>query len=100
MGESWRTSNMGANARGYTYQWQQASKAFLRLHPLCQCPACDEGRVKVTLATIVDHIDPHRGDMVKFWDQRNWQALSKPCHDGWKARHEAQARTDRVGGAR
>ena len=34
-----------------------------------------EGRY--VLATDVDHIVPHRGDPVLFWDQSNWQAL---CH--------------------
>jgi 5-methylcytosine-specific restriction protein A len=28
-------------------------------------------------ATDVDHIVPHRGDSILFWDQNNWQAL---CH--------------------
>ena len=36
---------------------------------------------KITPATIVDHIVPHRGDMLLFWDQENWQALCKECHD-------------------
>lgn len=67
--------------RGYGYRWQQTSKAFLRAHPLCQCEDCDEGRKRVTLATVVDHIKPHRGDMVLFWDPRNWQAMAKTCHD-------------------
>jgi len=68
-------------ARGYGYRWQQTSKAFLRAHPLCQCQDCDEGRKRVTLATVVDHIKPHRGDMVLFWDPRNWQSMAKVCHD-------------------
>ena len=67
--------------RGYGYKWQVASKGFLRTHPLCQCPDCDEGRKRVTVATIVDHIIPHRGDMKLFWNRNNWQAMSKPCHD-------------------
>lgn len=24
---------------------------------------------------------PHRGDQKLFWDESNWQALCKPCHD-------------------
>ena len=31
--------------------------------------------------TVVDHIVPHRGDQQLFWNQSNWQALCKPCHD-------------------
>ena len=36
---------------------------------------------KYTRATVVDHIIPHRGDRILFWDQNNWQPLCKPCHD-------------------
>lgn len=32
-------------------------------------------------ATVVDHIKPHRGDQRLFWDEDNWQALCKECHD-------------------
>lgn len=71
----------GANQRGYTYRWQVASKAFLARHPLCQCPDCDEGRKRVSLATVVDHKIPHKGDQTLFWDESNWQAMAKQCHD-------------------
>lgn len=66
-----------SNARGYTYRWQQASKGYLAKHPLCvHCR--QEGRVGA--ATEVDHIIPHRGDMVLFWDRTNWQGLCRPHH--------------------
>lgn len=81
-------SRQGANARGYTYRWQKESKRFLAEHPLCQCPECDDGRKRVVAATVVDHIEPHRGDTEKFWDQTNWQAMSKPCHDAKTARED------------
>lgn len=32
-------------------------------------------------AEVVDHIVPHRGDEKLFWDESNWQALCKRCHD-------------------
>ncbi|WP_456297628.1 HNH endonuclease signature motif containing protein [Kineothrix alysoides] len=32
-------------------------------------------------ATVVDHVIPHRGDPILFWDKRNWQPLCKTCHD-------------------
>jgi 5-methylcytosine-specific restriction protein A len=35
----------------------------------------------ITAATIVDHINPHKGDQALFWDQSNWQVLCKQCHD-------------------
>ncbi len=66
-----------AAARGYSYRWQQASAGFLRSHPLCvHCEA--EGRV--VAATEVDHIVPHKGDMVKFWQHGNWQPLCRHHH--------------------
>lgn len=86
---SWRTEDKqgSSTARGYTYKWQQASNAFLRKHPLCQCPDCDEGRKRITPSSVVDHHIPHRGDMALFWDRSNWRALAKPCHDR-KTQHE------------
>ncbi len=78
---SWRTDKQGSTARGYTYRWQQESKAFLRTHPLCQCPDCDDGRKRVTVATVVDHRIPHRGDIDRFWDQSNWQSMAEACQD-------------------
>ena len=68
----------GAASRGYDRKWREARLEYLRRHPLCmQC--WKEGRL--TTATVVDHIIPHRGDQILFWDQENWQALCKDCHD-------------------
>ncbi|NBA95517.1 HNH endonuclease [Pseudomonas sp. R5(2019)] len=66
-----------SSSRGYNYKWQQARKGYLRKHPLCvHCAARD----RVTQATDVDHITPHKGDMSLFWDSTNWQSLCGPCH--------------------
>ena len=78
---SWRADKQGSTARLYTYRWQQASKGFLREHPLCQCPACQEGAVRVRPATVVDHHIPHRGDYATFWDRSNWTAMAAECHN-------------------
>ena len=67
-----------ASSRGYGRGWQKASKAYLTSHPLC-VNCMKEGRY--TKATLVDHIVPHRSDEKLFWDQNNWQALCKRCHD-------------------
>ncbi|WP_317617964.1 HNH endonuclease [Rhodobacter capsulatus] len=40
------------------------------------------------MASVVDHITPHRGNKALFWDRYNWQALCKPCHDRVKQRQE------------
>ena len=67
-----------AQDRGYTWEWQKASKAYLRQYPLCaECKR--EG--KLTPATVVDHIIPHRGDQGLFWDMGNWQGLCTTCHN-------------------
>ncbi|MFJ3487740.1 HNH endonuclease [Pseudomonas sp. NPDC090202] len=83
---SWRTDKATSGQRGYTYAWQKASKAFLRQHPLC---AMCERRGRVTAATLVDHVEAHRGDMTLFWDRTNWQPLCTPCHSSEKQREEA-----------
>lgn len=67
-----------STARGYTYRWQQESKAFLRINPLCV--KCEEHGY-TTSAVVVDHTEPHKGDMVLFWDKSKWQGLCKECHD-------------------
>jgi 5-methylcytosine-specific restriction enzyme A len=72
-----------ATRRGYGPPWRRARAAYLARHPLCA--ACQaEGRV--VPATVVDHTVPHRGDPKLFWDQANWAALCKRCHDGKTAR--------------
>ena len=55
-----------------------ARENFLQKHPLCE-ECRKDGRL--TPATVVDHIIPHRGDSKLFWDEHNWQPLCKDCHD-------------------
>ena len=68
----------GAESRGYDARWRKARTAFLQRNPLCN--ECMK-RGKITPATVVDHIIPHRGDRKLFWDESNWQPLCKCCHD-------------------
>ena len=82
---SWRKDKRTSHERGYGMAWQRARRGFLLSHPLCvMCTA--EG--KTTIAEVVDHIQPHRGDQSLFWDQSNWQSLCKAHHDSDKARQE------------
>ena len=67
-----------ADARGYNAEWRRDRKAFLQKHPLCE-ECRKDGRL--TPATVVDHIIPHRGDRKLFWDENNWPPLCKDCHD-------------------
>jgi 5-methylcytosine-specific restriction endonuclease McrA len=71
--------------RGYGSRWRKARATYLTKHPLCtMCEA--QGRV--TAATVVDHIIPHKKDWTLFWDSANWQPLCKQHHDSTKQRLE------------
>ena len=73
-----------AAERGYDGKWRTSRDRYLRRNPLCvQC--LKEGII--TPATVVDHVVPHRGNRTLFWDEHNWQALCKSCHDK-KTGHE------------
>lgn len=64
--------------RGYDARWHKARTSYLHEHPLCvKCQA--EGRI--TPATVVDHIKPHRGNYDLMWDTNNWQALCARHHN-------------------
>ena len=58
-------------------RWQHLRSHQLRIEPLC---AFCLQRGVVTLATIVDHVEPHRGDVNRFWLGK-LQTLCKSCHD-------------------
>ena len=65
-------------AKGYNSRWNKARIRYLKLNPLCVYCQRNGRLIK---ATVVDHITPHRGDQELFWNQSNWQALCKSCHD-------------------
>ncbi len=81
--DRWRGS---ASERGYNHRWSKARDTFLARNPVCiGCIAI--GRVEA--ATVVDHVEPHRGDVDKFWDTAMWQACCRWHHDSVKQRLEA-----------
>lgn len=55
------------------------------------CRECARRGVR-TWATVVDHVEPHRGDWTKFIDRGNLQSLCKHHHDQKTAREQAQER--------
>lgn len=65
----------GARQRGYSKEWEIASRAYLA-EPGNQLCACGCGR----RANVVDHIVAHKGDMFLFWDRNNWQPMAKACN--------------------
>ena len=72
-------NRLSAAKRGYGYKWRIAANKFLRLNPICRCG---------NQAECVDHIVPHRGNKILFWDKSNWQALCKECHNRKTAKHD------------
>lgn len=69
-----------AAKRGYGARWRRARATYLMQHPICvKCGS---------IANVVDHIIPHRGDMHLFWDVNNWQSLCDSCHSIKTARED------------
>lgn len=87
------TDKRSAAAKQYrkwykTARWQRMREAQLSAHPLCRM-CHDRGIVR--RASVVDHVEPHKGDEALFWDVDNHQSLCKPCHDTLKQREEVAA---------
>lgn len=77
-----------ARARGYDRRWEKARVAWLAQHPLCA--ACARAQLTAA-AALVDHVVPHRGDRLLFWDPDNWQSLCSRCHAAKSARESGIA---------
>ena len=74
-----------------TARWARLRRHQLQEHPLCKF--CLERGI-VELATICDHVEPHRGDRTAFFTGA-LQSLCKPCHDCAKKQLEMRGyRTD------
>ncbi|WP_159981905.1 MULTISPECIES: HNH endonuclease signature motif containing protein [unclassified Novosphingobium] len=82
---SWRSDKRKTAERGYGGKWQKARETFIAANPLCV--RCDDKGL-TTVATVVNHRVPHKGDLKLFWDRKNWEAVCKPCHDGEIQREE------------
>ena len=63
-----------------TGRWQKRRAHQLRLEPLCQM-CLNRGRI--TAATVVDHLEPHKDDPIRFWTGKV-QSLCASCHSGPK----------------
>lgn len=76
--------------RTRTLAWYGTARwARIRRHQLLEYPLCkfclERGRV--TPAEICDHVEPHHGDVNKFW-LGPFQSLCKACHDSAKRMDE------------
>lgn len=67
-----------------TARWQRLRAAQLMAEPLCRM--CKEER-RTTAATVCDHIEPHKGDVAKFW-AGPFQSLCAAHHNGAKQEME------------
>jgi 5-methylcytosine-specific restriction enzyme A len=68
-----------------TSRWQKARAIQLAAYPVCS--RCERKGVS-ELANVVNHITPHKGDLVKFYNTANFESVCKPCHDGDIQREE------------
>lgn len=76
-------------------RWRAKRDSQLTRNPLCSF--CWQ-RGRITVATIADHIEPHRGDVTKFWHGA-LQSLCQACHSSTKQRLENRlARIADLGG--
>lgn len=75
--------------RGYDSKWRRARAQWLQAHPWC---ATCEAKGQRTLATMVDHIIPHRGNLKLMWGRKNWQSLDDTCHAVKRQRESMVAR--------
>lgn len=61
------------------------------LWPVCQqTGVLLTGKDPAPNSPVCDHVVPHRGDPVKFWDEGNLQTVSKEWHDKEKQSREKQ----------
>lgn len=75
----------------YNRKWQRQSRLFKAHNPLCvYCLQMGKTTAVAGRLGVVDHIKPHNGDLVLFWNQDNWQSLCNACHDGPKRLEEAR----------
>lgn len=85
-----REKRPSAVKRGYNNWWWNkqgtgAAQRYLRENPLCvECQK--EGRI--TPATEVDHVQPHKGNERLMHDRFNWQGLCKRHHSQKTGRGE------------
>ena len=88
-----REQHGSAHAWYKTYRWKQRRLAQLREHPLC-CMCASHGHVSV--ATVADHVSPHRGEWNAFW-LTPLQSLCAPCHSGLKQSEETLGYSKSIG---
>ena len=65
-----------STSRGYNARWERVRKTWLKRNPECAyCP----GDYK-SLAVLIDHFVPHRGNQQIFWNKEFWRGSCQSCH--------------------
>lgn len=75
--------------RGYDAKWRQIRAYHLKHNPLCVY-CLKNGITKQ--ATVVDHIQAHKGNKTLFYDTNNLQSLCSVCHNSTKKKEENKNR--------
>lgn len=71
-----------------TARWTKLRRAILIRDGLqCQMPGCQRIEGNTSLL-VCDHIEPHRGNAEKFWDEANLRTVCKACHDNERQKEE------------
>ncbi len=58
-------------------RWHKLKAIMKQRQPACQICLLSG---TYTVGEVIDHIEPHRGDLAKFWDMGNLQNLCVACH--------------------
>lgn len=74
-------SRPSAAARGYDRRWREASRAYLKTHPYCECDRCLRlPEWQRAMATDVNHRDGLGPLGPRGYDENNWQAMAHGHH--------------------
>ena len=82
------------NSKDYHYLYKRALWLKIRKQCLEYNPTC---ALCSNVATICDHIVPHKGNESLFFNTGNLQSLCKNCHDSTKQRIEKHGYHNAIG---
>lgn len=83
-----RKASAEYNSLYHSRRWREMRLAFLAENPCCALCGAP--------ASIVDHIEPHRGDGQLFYDEGNLQSLCQSCHSAKTLRENAYFRRSKA----
>jgi 5-methylcytosine-specific restriction endonuclease McrA len=90
---TFRGSPVAWDAFYKTARWRRLRRWQLKIEPLCKF--CLE-RGRVTVANVVDHVEPHHGDWTAFVTGK-LQSLCESCHNSAKRQIELRGYCHDIG---